>query len=210
MFTTRTAKRTIRNPEAFIGKRIDTTKWELPYGYDVCRMTGKFMAEDDLCVTFNHYAFEKSFLVANSIYIEDAEWLSEEGYDLIMAKLEQLGFYDAYRAWFDTDMQSEIDVYGTKETEMNLTAIPTAFVDFIERLFPADSAYEAAEAANDADTAEYIEQGSEVVFLANTGDFRGCVEAVDVDAQKALVRYADTNTHAEMLQWLSVNWLALA
>lgn len=74
-----------------------------------------------------------------------------------------------------------------------------------------DSTYHAAgEAGNDADTTEYIELGDAVVFTARTGDFHGCVEAVDVDAQEALVRYFDTNTRAEMLQWLSVEWLTLA
>ncbi len=93
---------------------------------------------------------------------------------------------------------------------MALTDLPrTGFYGLIDFLFlltsVAEQAYE-----NDADTTEYIELNSEVVFLANTGTFTGCVEAVDVEAQTALVRYTDTNTRAEMLQWLSVDWLALA
>lgn len=93
---------------------------------------------------------------------------------------------------------------------MSLTdLLPTSVYGIIDFLFPLTSEAELAY-EDDADTTEYIELHSEVVFLANTGTFTGCVEAVDVEAQRALVRYTDTNTRAEMLQWLSVEWLALA
>jgi hypothetical protein len=84
-------KRIIRTPEAFEGKRIDTTKWVIPTGWRICRMTGKLLREDDLGVTFRHYLFDKSLLLANGCYVEDADWLSEEGFDLIMTKLEAAG-----------------------------------------------------------------------------------------------------------------------
>lgn len=81
-------KRTIHNPVAFVGKKLDTTKWNMPEGWNVCAKTGKFMNENDLCNTFSHYLYEKAFLISNNIYVEDAAWLSDEGYDEIMMVLE--------------------------------------------------------------------------------------------------------------------------
>lgn len=95
-----TQKRTIRNVAAFVGKVVDSTKWNIPNGYFKCEMTGKLFAEADLEHTFNHHFFNREFLVSNHIYCETAAWLSAEGYDIIMAKLEDLGVLEAYReAW---------------------------------------------------------------------------------------------------------------
>lgn len=106
----RDERRTMHNPAAFVGKHVDSTKWIIPAGYERCAMTGKLHAEADLERTFFHYAFPKAFLVANGIYVEDAAWLSDEGYDLIEATLDRLGLLEAYRAWFDGDMQTVIAV----------------------------------------------------------------------------------------------------
>ena len=84
-------KRTIQNPEYFEGKIIDTTKWIMPPGWNVCAKTGKFMNEDNLCNTFSHYLYEKTFLIDNGIYIENANWLSDEGYEEIIITLETIG-----------------------------------------------------------------------------------------------------------------------
>lgn len=89
-------RRTMHNPAAFIGKRIDPLRWEIPAGYHLCRKTGKLHHEDDLLVTFDHTRFERSFLREHGILVEDAEWLSEEGYDEIMDVLERLGLRDYY------------------------------------------------------------------------------------------------------------------
>jgi len=111
------SKRTIHNPAAFIGKRIDSTKWVIPSGFERCEITGKLLPVSDLEITFQHYLFDKSFLIANHIYCEDAAWLSEEGYDFIINTLDRLGVYDAYRAAFDhlqdfAEGRCEIDASG--------------------------------------------------------------------------------------------------
>lgn len=91
-----TKKRTMKTPAAFVGRRVNPDKWNIPAGYGLCRMTQKLHHEDDLLVTFAHWKFEKQFLLDNGIYVEDAEWLSEAGYDLIMDKLEALGMTAYY------------------------------------------------------------------------------------------------------------------
>jgi hypothetical protein len=96
--TSQPVKRKMHNPAAFVGQRINLTKWQLPRNaeYAICRMTGKLMHMDDLGVTFWHQAFERSFLSKHGIMIEDADWLSEEGYEAIMNKLVSLGELDTY------------------------------------------------------------------------------------------------------------------
>lgn len=90
-------KRTIRNIDAFIGKRISSVHWVIPPGYATCEITGKLHPESALEVTFQHYLFDKEFLVTNHIYCEDAAWLSAEGYDFIIATLDRLGVLAAYK-----------------------------------------------------------------------------------------------------------------
>jgi|SRR5690606_30535927 hypothetical protein len=97
-------KRTIRNPEKWIGKRVDSTKWIIPDGYWKCAMTGKLYREDQLTITFFHWAFTREFRIQHGLTVEDADWLSEEGYDLLMLKLQELGLEGAYHeaVWNDT------------------------------------------------------------------------------------------------------------
>lgn len=94
-------KRTIRNPQKFIGKKLNPGKWNLPESYVLCAKTGKLCKEADAIITFSHWMFNRKFLTANNIYVEDAQWLSEEGYDEIVAVLERTGKYDEYRSAFD-------------------------------------------------------------------------------------------------------------
>ena len=49
------------------------------------------MHEDNLTASFFHCAFDRDFLIEHNIYIEDADWLSSDGYDEIMTTLENLG-----------------------------------------------------------------------------------------------------------------------
>jgi hypothetical protein len=93
---TTTAKRTIRHPEAFVGKVVNANKWNIPEGYAQCAMTYKLFPYNQLEVTFDHTKFEKAFLISNHIYVECAEWLSEEGYFEIMGVLQKVGKYDYY------------------------------------------------------------------------------------------------------------------
>lgn len=96
---TTTTKRQIRNVNAFVGKLIDFSKWVVPAGYSCCEMTGKLFAEKD-AVSFQHWMFNRDFLKANGIYVEDAAWLSPEGYDAIMDTLDRLNVLDAfYEGW---------------------------------------------------------------------------------------------------------------
>lgn len=89
-------RQTMHNPNAFLGKRVDTTRWIIPDGYVKCAMTGKLCTEEQASISFAHWMFEREFLIENGIYVEDADWLCEEGYDLIMAKLDELGYLDYY------------------------------------------------------------------------------------------------------------------
>jgi hypothetical protein len=91
-----TKKRTIRNPEKWIGKRINTVKWNIPCGYEICRQTGKLYPESQLLSSFNHHLFERPWLRANGIFVEDADWLSDDGYDEIVSVLEKAGVWDQY------------------------------------------------------------------------------------------------------------------
>lgn len=93
----RSSKRTMRHPERFVGKRVDSTRWLIPDGYVQCAFTGKLCREDDALVTFDHWAFSREERLAMRIWhVEDASWLSEEGYDAILAVLETHGKLDYY------------------------------------------------------------------------------------------------------------------
>lgn len=95
--TTITIKRTMHNPTAFLGKRIDETKWIITDArYQVCRMTYKLFDTAAGDPSFGHYHFEKQFLLDNGIYVEDAEYLSLEGFAQIQQALEDLGLWDQY------------------------------------------------------------------------------------------------------------------
>jgi hypothetical protein len=73
------------------GKRIDLNKWYLPEGYEVCEITGKMHPVSELETSFPHYLFDREMLVTNRIYVEDAAWLSEEGYGIVLTKLGNIG-----------------------------------------------------------------------------------------------------------------------
>lgn len=72
------------------------TAWNIPDGYAICAMTGKFDRFENLSVTFPHHLFDRDFLKANGIYVEDADWLSAEGYDEIIDVLDRLGMLGAF------------------------------------------------------------------------------------------------------------------
>lgn len=98
---TSTAKRTMRNPEKFVGKRIDRTKWILPEDFDleyaVCAYTGQVFRQRE-GDSFPDFLFERSWLKANGLCVEAAEWLSAEGYELMISKIALLGL-DINEAW---------------------------------------------------------------------------------------------------------------
>lgn len=62
----------------------------------LCRKTGKLVREADALVTFRHYIFDRQWLIAKHIYIEDADWLTEEGWNEIVDVLKQEGQYENY------------------------------------------------------------------------------------------------------------------
>jgi hypothetical protein len=88
-----TTKRNMTEAQAkhYTGKRVDLMKWQLPEGYETCELTGKLYPQSELEISFPHYLFDKKMLIANGIYVEDASWLSEEGYGIILTKLENIG-----------------------------------------------------------------------------------------------------------------------
>lgn len=94
---TTTRKRTMRHPEKWLGRRVDFTKWIVPDGYVRCEFTGKLCRENEALVTFDHWALTRDQRVQLGIWhVEDASWLSDEGYDGIMSLLERAGLYEEY------------------------------------------------------------------------------------------------------------------
>jgi hypothetical protein len=89
-------KRQMHNIAAFVGKRIDANRWAIPEGYRLCAKTWKLHPESRLERSFAHWVFPREFLLQHGIYVEDADWLSDEGHDEIMSVLECLGLRDAY------------------------------------------------------------------------------------------------------------------
>lgn len=73
------------------GKRINLNKWHLPEEYELCELTGKMLPMSELEISFPHHLFDRDMLIENGIYVEDAAWLSEEGYGIILTTLENIG-----------------------------------------------------------------------------------------------------------------------
>lgn len=102
MFYTLLTKKTMTDKQAayFVGKRVDSVKWNIPEGYEICAITGKFHRESSLLVTFAHHHFTRSQLAQLGAYgvgwCEDADWLSEEGYEQIMSRVEACNLADVY------------------------------------------------------------------------------------------------------------------
>lgn len=91
------AKRVMRNPERFIGKRINGLIWSEPDGYCRCAITGKFHRQDDAMIScYVRHFIDRKVLSANGIYVEEADWLSQEGYDIVLSTIERLGLSDQY------------------------------------------------------------------------------------------------------------------
>lgn len=83
------------------GKRVNRDKWQLPDGFAVCAVTDKMLPESELLVTFQdgHLTAERWALVGPRI--EDADWLSEEGYGLLMDRVGAAGLMDVYCAGYE-------------------------------------------------------------------------------------------------------------
>jgi hypothetical protein len=84
----------------YTGKRIDTVKWVMPEGYDVCRKTYKMLPVDDLLVTFPSPAFTNEQLREIG-GVEDAEPLSQDGYEMIMMEVEARGWKPLIEDYYD-------------------------------------------------------------------------------------------------------------
>ena len=91
------ATRVMHNPDAFVGKVVDGVFWAVPEGYVKCAITGKLHKEEDAYIScYVRFAFSREFLSSNGIYVEEADWLSEEGYDIVISTLDRLGVLDQY------------------------------------------------------------------------------------------------------------------
>jgi hypothetical protein len=111
------------------GKRVDSNKWIIPDWHAKCAVTGKMYPEDAFAISFPHHAFTREQL--NDLggwgvgWVEDADWLSEEGYDILMARVDALG----YRHFIDEYYWGPVEAPQTEEAEINtptLTAEQTA------------------------------------------------------------------------------------
>lgn len=80
------------------GKRVDSTKWIIPDFYAQCAVTGKMYAEDGFGMySFPHMAFTDEQLSALGAWgvgwVEHADWLSEEGYEILMRRVDELDYH---------------------------------------------------------------------------------------------------------------------
>jgi hypothetical protein len=98
MFYTAPARKTMTAKQiAYLtGKRVDRTKWIIPDWYACCAVTGKMYPEDAFAISFCHMAFTDEQLAAlggwGVGWVECADWLSEEGYDILMSRVDALGY----------------------------------------------------------------------------------------------------------------------
>jgi hypothetical protein len=91
------AKRVMRNPEKWIGKRVNGLTWAVPDGFVKCAITHKLCRENDAFIScYVRFFIERAVLSANGIYVEEADWLSEEGYSIVLDTVERLGLSDQY------------------------------------------------------------------------------------------------------------------
>lgn len=84
----------------YTGKRVSRDIWTIPEGYGICTITWKMLPESELMVTFAHTHFSNEQLAQLGAWgvgwCECAEWLSEEGYQQIMARVEACGLKEVY------------------------------------------------------------------------------------------------------------------
>lgn len=109
------------------GKRVDSMKWIIPDGYGFCAITGKMLPESELLVTFAHHHFtreQRSLLGAWGVgWCEDADWLSEEGYEVIMTRVEVCGLMDVYQEGYWGPAPSEESVTESAPVITAVTAV---------------------------------------------------------------------------------------
>ena len=89
-------KRYIRTPEYFEGKRMNPNKWIIPQGWNLCEQSDRLYREEDLLLTFFDWVFPCQWLRDRNIYVEDASWLSQAGYDEIVDILVSEEKFDYY------------------------------------------------------------------------------------------------------------------
>lgn len=91
------AKRVMRNPDKWVGKRVDGVLWDIPEGYVRCAITHKLCREQDAYIScYVRFFVDRTILSANGIYVEEADWLSEEGYCIVLDTVERLGLSGLY------------------------------------------------------------------------------------------------------------------
>lgn len=112
----------------YTGKRVSRDTWLIPEGYGICTITHKMLPEAELMVTFAHHQFTTDQLAQLGAWgegwCECAEWLSEDGYQQIMARVEACGLKDVYEAgyWGPAPV---VETVATVSTET--TAAPQAY-----------------------------------------------------------------------------------
>jgi hypothetical protein len=91
------------------GKRVDSTKWVIPDWYARCAVTGKMYPEEAFTTfSFPHMAFTDEQLKALGSWgvgwVEHADYLSEEGYEILMRRVDALGYQDLITQYWDNVM----------------------------------------------------------------------------------------------------------
>lgn len=108
--TTRTLKTmTPKQAAYYTGKRVDSTKWEIPDWYGVCRVTAKMYPESAFWdFSFPHHAFTREQLDILGPWgvgwVEHADYLSEEGYYQLMDRVEKAGYQHFIDEYWDNQM----------------------------------------------------------------------------------------------------------
>lgn len=110
----------------FTGKRVDSVKWNIPDWYAQCSVTGKMYPEDAFTVSFPHMAFTQEQLKAlgpwGAGWVEHADWLSEEGYEILMRRVEALGYEDLISEYWANEIERAAELNWVRQQKMLVAA----------------------------------------------------------------------------------------
>jgi hypothetical protein len=112
----------------YTGKVIDRNKWELPEWYDVCVVTGKMHPITDLEISIDPILYPEIWS-AIGFRVEDADCLSERGFDYILDALgvDFWGYFDMICEKRRIEkLEAEAAAAQPETTEAVVTTVPTA------------------------------------------------------------------------------------
>jgi hypothetical protein len=110
----------------YTGKRVDSVKWNIPDWYAKCSVTGKMYPEDAFTVSFPHMAFTDGQLKAlgpwGAGWVEHADWLSEEGYEILMRRVEALGYQHLISEYWANEIERAVERNWARQHSLLIAA----------------------------------------------------------------------------------------